>query len=141
MLPGKGACAMEQQTMGARIAALRKEKGMTQLELAQRMNVTDKAVSKWERGRCAPDIHSLPRLAQALGTTSAALLEAAPPQEKSGEARRILRLVLRAVPLAMGVAAAVLGILKEIDLPTAATLLGLGLACLGVYLLDRDGEG
>lgn len=40
---------MTQQTLGGRIAALRKEKGMTQLELAQQMGVTDKAVSKWER--------------------------------------------------------------------------------------------
>lgn len=37
------------KTMGALIAQLRKEKGMTQLELAQQMGVTDKAVSKWER--------------------------------------------------------------------------------------------
>lgn len=37
------------KTLGARIAQLRKEKGMTQLELAQQMGVTDKAVSKWER--------------------------------------------------------------------------------------------
>ena len=36
-------------TLGGRIARLRKEKGMTQLELADRMGVTDKAVSKWER--------------------------------------------------------------------------------------------
>ena len=37
------------KTLGTRIAELRKEKGMTQLELAQQMGVTDKAVSKWER--------------------------------------------------------------------------------------------
>lgn len=36
-------------TLGGRIARLRKENGMTQLELADRMGVTDKAVSKWER--------------------------------------------------------------------------------------------
>jgi len=131
---------MEGQTMGARIAALRKEKGMTQLELAQQMNVTDKAVSKWERDHAAPDIHSIQRLAQALGTTTTALLEAAPPQKKPGEAQRIVRLILRAVPLAMGVAATILSILKEIDLQTAAVLLGIGLACLSIYLLDRDGD-
>lgn len=40
---------MAQQTLGTRIAELRKAKNMTQLELADQMGVTDKAVSKWER--------------------------------------------------------------------------------------------
>ena len=47
-------------TLGGRIARLRKEKGMTQLELADRMGVTDKAVSKWERDVSCPDIASMP---------------------------------------------------------------------------------
>ena len=40
---------MEKKTLGMMIASLRKENGMTQLELAEKMGVTDKAVSKWER--------------------------------------------------------------------------------------------
>ncbi len=41
---------MEKKNMCDIIATLRKEKGYTQKELAEKMNVTDKAVSKWERG-------------------------------------------------------------------------------------------
>lgn len=42
--------------MGSTISNLRKEKNMTQAELANKLNVTDKAVSKWERGISYPDI-------------------------------------------------------------------------------------
>lgn len=45
----KGDMVMEKQTMGMTIASLRREQGMTQAELAAKMGVTDKAVSKWER--------------------------------------------------------------------------------------------
>ena len=54
------------KTLGTRIAELRKQHGMTQLELAEKMGVTDKAVSKWERDLSCPDINSLPNLAEIL---------------------------------------------------------------------------
>ena len=41
---------MANRTMGEIISTLRREKGMTQKELADMLNITDKAVSKWERG-------------------------------------------------------------------------------------------
>lgn len=63
-----------QDTLGARIAALRKRKGMTQEELAQKMEVSSQAVSKWENDVSCPDIQSLPRLAKLLGTTVDELL-------------------------------------------------------------------
>lgn len=50
---------MKKQTLGMMISSLRKEKGMTQLELAEKMGVTDKAVSKWERDLSFPDINSM----------------------------------------------------------------------------------
>ena len=50
---------MEHEKIGAFISLLRKEKGLTQKELAAQLNVTDKAVSKWERGLCYPDISLL----------------------------------------------------------------------------------
>ena len=52
---------------GELIRALRMELGMTQQQLAQRLHVGDKAVSKWERGAGCPDISLLPSLAEALG--------------------------------------------------------------------------
>ena len=60
---------MKQQTFGTTVAALRKARGMTQLDLADRMGVTDKAVSKWERDLSFPDTASLPKLAETLGVT------------------------------------------------------------------------
>ena len=52
---------MDSQKFGAFISELRKERGWTQLELAQKLNVTDKAVSKWERGAGFPDIKLIER--------------------------------------------------------------------------------
>lgn len=58
---------MEAKELGLFIAKLRKEKQITQAELAKRLNVTDKAVSRWERGLGFPDINTLEPLADSLG--------------------------------------------------------------------------
>ena len=65
---------MAKQTFGATISSLRKQKGMTQLDLAQQMGVTDKAVSKWERDLSFPDVASLPKLAEVLDVSADKLL-------------------------------------------------------------------
>ena len=57
---------MDNIKTGALIRERRKEKGLTQRELAERLHVTDRAVSKWERGLCAPDIALLEPLSEAL---------------------------------------------------------------------------
>ena len=62
-------------TIGKRIAALRKEKGLTQEELAGHMGVSPQAVSKWENDQTCPDISALPRQARLLGVTVDELLE------------------------------------------------------------------
>ena len=53
--------------VGNLILALRKEKGMTQKQLADKMNISDKTVSKWERGLGCPDVSLLPELSDILG--------------------------------------------------------------------------
>lgn len=60
---------MDPGKFGAFVALCRKEKNMTQLELAQELKVTDKAVSRWERGKGFPDISLLVPLAEALDIT------------------------------------------------------------------------
>ena len=63
------------KTLGTMIAELRKQHGMNQLELAEKMGVTDKAVSKWERDLSCPDINSIPNLAEILGVSVEELMQ------------------------------------------------------------------
>ena len=60
---------MNQYVTGAMIKRLREKKGLTQSELAEKINVTDKAVSKWETGRGYPDVSLIEPLSSALGVS------------------------------------------------------------------------
>ena len=62
-------------TIGKRIAHFRKEKGLTQEELAGHMGISPQAVSKWENDQTCPDISALPKLAKLFGVTVDELLE------------------------------------------------------------------
>ena len=66
---------MDNIRFGSFVAQLRKERGLTQKELAQRLPVTDKAVSKWETGRGFPDLKLLEPLAQTLEVSLVELLQ------------------------------------------------------------------
>lgn len=65
---------MEKKTLGTFLAALRKANGMTQKQLADMLNVSDKSVSRWERDECAPDLCLIPVIAEIFGITSDELL-------------------------------------------------------------------
>ena len=66
---------IDKAKFGAFVAQLRKEKGLMQKELAEKLYVSDKAVSKWERGLSIPDVTILVPLAEILGVTVTELLE------------------------------------------------------------------
>ncbi|MBQ8109170.1 MAG: response regulator [Clostridia bacterium] len=95
--------------LGAAIRLLRTKKGMTQRSLAEALHVTDKAVSKWERGLCVPDICLIPSLAKALGVSVGDLfLEGSNDDtpshllqiyEKSADVRTPLHIILGCVDL------------------------------------------
>lgn len=65
---------MQTEKMGQFISELRKSKNMTQKDLADKLHITDKAVSKWERGLSCPDISLLTSIAGVLGVTVGELL-------------------------------------------------------------------
>lgn len=65
---------MNQEKIGKFILELRTGKKMTQQELADKLNITDKAVSKWENGRCMPDLELIKPLCEILGVTINELL-------------------------------------------------------------------
>ena len=68
---------MATEHIGEFISALRKAKGMTQRELAEYLNVSDKAVSRWERGETAPDLTLIPVIAELFQVTTDELLRGA----------------------------------------------------------------
>ncbi len=126
------------KTLGMMIAELRKEKGMTQLELAEKMGVTDKAVSKWERDLSCPDINSLPNLAEILGVTVDELMQIKREAENSKQSpKEIAQLIFKVVPLAMGVAVVVLSIMDELPIQSGFIMLGIGMFCAGMALLSE----
>lgn len=66
---------MDAEKTGKLICQLRNDKNLTQKELAEKLNVTDKAVSKWERGDGCPDVEMLPRLAEVFGVSVETIME------------------------------------------------------------------
>ncbi len=124
------------KSIGETIATLRKQKGMTQNELAEKMNVTDKAVSKWERDLSCPDVNTISKLANILDVSVEELLKAKKKDEPNTKIKDLINLIFKAVALAMGIAVVVLNILNQIDVKSSIVMLGIGIVCISIYLLD-----
>lgn len=83
---------MDKEKLGKFIAETRKEKQMTQQQLAELLHVTDKAVSKWERGLCYPDLTLLEDIASALDLSLTQLMtcQKDTPGDPEGQASSLL---------------------------------------------------
>ena len=90
---------LDKEKFGEFVSKLRKERGMTQKELAEKLFVSDKAVSKWERGQSLPDITMLNPLADALGVTAADLLNCGKLEGEKVDASQVDELVEKAIEL------------------------------------------
>ena len=91
---------MDATRFGLFVAEMRKENHMTQAELAAKIKVTDKAVSRWERGLGFPDINSLEPLAEALGVSVLELMKSEKIVETNiqcGDADTVLTDTIKAV--------------------------------------------
>ena len=155
-------------TIGKRIALLRKEKGMTQEDLANAMGVSPQAVSKWENDQTCPDISALPKLSKLLGVTVDELLEGKqelpavrvlPPAERKDMKDMLLRITVDSadgdkvrvnLPMALVEVAMEMGMampqingneaLKGVDLKKVLEMVRLG--CVGnlVEVDSADGD-
>ena len=134
---------MEEKKFGDIIVELRKKQNLTQQQLADKLNITDKAVSKWERGLSYPDITSISSLAKVLGVDSSYLIDCCKkedsnnPYQNKENIKDLITLIITAIALAMGIATVVLNILNQIDNKDTITMLGIGLFCLSLVVLSE----
>lgn len=125
-----------EKSLGKVIAELRKENNMTQMDLAERMCVTDKAVSKWERDISCPDIKTINKLAEIFNVDINILLNTK-VNTKSIKTHSIINQILSSVAVAMGVACIVLLLINKVDIKDAVLMLAIGLTSIGIYILKN----
>ncbi len=133
----------DNKTFADIIVKLRKEKGYTQQDLADKLHITDKAVSKWERGLSYPDITSISTLANILDVDSSYLIDLCKSEEnpylnKKEDIKNIIQTVFKGIGLAMGVAVAVLNIMNQLAVRDSLIMLSIGLACLGISSISNE---
>ena len=90
------------KTVAKNIAAYRKAHHDTQLDLATKLNYSDKSVSKWERGESLPDVYILSQIADLYGVSVSALIgEIQPPKESKPHYHLFILLLSLALPMAV----------------------------------------
>lgn len=119
------------KSLGSILTELRKQNNMTQADLAEKMCVTDKAVSKWERDISCPNIETIQKLADFFNIPVNELLSA----KSSSKKNNIITLIFNAVAIAMGISVLVLMIMDSIDIKNAVIMLAAGLGALSINLL------
>ena len=125
--------------LGEKIAQLRKDKNMTQSELAEKMCITDKAVSKWERDISHPDVRIIQKLAQIFDVSIEELMgEVTETTKTENKTKNLIMLILRCVGFALAVAVLVMSIIGKLDIAEAVKLLALSVTALGLHCILKE---
>ena len=103
---------MNQYITGAVIRELREKNNMTQGELAEKLGISDKAVSKWERDIACPDINSIPKLAEILGIEVETLVSGKAATQKNNN---LFEKVCTCVSFGLSVGVVILTILDKFN--------------------------
>lgn len=112
---------------------------MTQQELADKLQITDKAVSKWERGLACPDISILPQVAEILGVNVDDLLSN-PQTDKwrsfkelsKDDVKEMFFLLIRCVSLALSIGGLVIYLMGKLSISDVGIMLCIAVALLGI---------
>ena len=104
--------------IGSNIAAYRKQAGLTQAGLAEKLNYSDKAVSKWERGESLPDVYILSQIAELYGVSVSALIgEIQPPRESKPHYHMFILLLSLALTMAVATLLFSMFMICKVDYP------------------------
>lgn len=129
----------ENKTFSDVMVELRKKQNLTQQDIANKLHITDKAVSKWERGLSYPDITSISKLASILGVDSSYLIDLCKSEDnpysnddKKEEIKKMSQLVLKGIGLAMGISVSVLNLMDQLSVRDSIIMLSFGLATLSL---------
>lgn len=130
---------MSNKSMGEFISKLREEKGLTEKELGEKLGVTEKDISNWEKNVSTPDTDAVLKLAEFFEVSSEEFTNSKTSSNPViKKINYIIDIVLRAVPVAMGAALLVTTTMGQIDLKSGFMMLGISVASIGIYLLKNE---
>lgn len=132
---------MNQTSIGKRIAMHRKEKNWTQSQLAEKIGISDKAVSKWERDLSTPDIYTLTQLAELFDISLEELTQGTGDgsvQSVPKSHHQLVLLILRCTALGIGVAVLVLNLMGKLTQSDLAGLLSVGFLALTLHVFLQN---
>ena len=129
---------MSNKSMGEFISKLREEKGLTEKELGEKLGITEKNISEWEKNVSVPDASAISKLSEFFGVSSEEFATPKTSSDVRSKINYIIDIVLRAIPIAMGAALIVSTIISQIDLKSGFMMLGISVVSIGIYLLKNE---